>query len=160
MKTIFITIFQGAEAKNILRTDVYKNLIVREDTRLVFFVDSPERAEYYKKEFSHPRVVYEAVADNSHKGLDAFFSSLSFLLLRTKTTDLRREMAVEENKNYIGHFLSVILNLILARPLFRKIARKLDYLLVKDKAFAKYFDQYNPDVVFLAHLFDGQEINL
>ena len=51
MKTVFITIFQGAEAKNILRTDIYKNLIARDDVRIVFFVDSLERAEYYKKEF-------------------------------------------------------------------------------------------------------------
>lgn len=160
MRTIFITIFQGAEAKNILRTDIYKNLIANEDLRIVFFVDSSERAEYYKKEFSHPRVFYEVIKDVDPKGLDAFFSSLSFTLLRTATTDLRRKMALEENKNYLSYFWHSFSNRILARPIVRKFARAVDYLLVKNRLFAPYFDKYHPDVVFLAHLFDGQEVNL
>lgn len=160
MKTIFITIFQGAEAKNILRTDIYKNLIADGDTRLVFFVDSPERAEYYQKEFSHENVIYEPVQDVGPTGLDAFFSQLSFLLLRTATTDLRRKMNLEEDRKWLSYYWHIFLNRILARRWVRKIARFFDYRLAKDRRFAPYFNKYNPDVVFLAHLFDGQEISL
>ena len=160
MKTVFITIFQGAEAKNILRTDIYKNLIAHDDIRIVFFVDSPERAEYYKKEFSHPRVFYEAIEDANPKGLDAFFSSLSFTLLRTATTDLRRKMNLEDNRNHLGYYWHLLLNRILARRWVRKLVRALDYLLVSNHRFAPYFEKYKPDVVFLAHLFDGQEVHL
>lgn len=160
MKTIFITIFQGAEAKNILRTDIYKNLIAQEDVRIVFFVDTPERAEYYQKEFSHPRVIYEIVPLTMAKGLDGFFSALSFLLLRTVTTNLRRKMNLEIDKRYFGYYSDVILNWFLAHSWIRKIVRALDYLLVRNRVFAPYFDKYNPDVVFLAHLFDNHEINL
>jgi len=160
MKTVFITIFQGAEAKNILRTDIYKNLIAHDDIRIVFFVDSPERAEYYKKEFSHPRAFYEAIEDTNPKGLDAFFSSLSFTLLRTATTDLRRKMNLEDNRNHLGYYWHLLLNRVLARRWVRKLVRALDYLLVSNHRFASYFEKYKPDVVFLAHLFDGQEIHL
>lgn len=160
MKTIFITIFQGAEAKNILRTDIYKNLIAQEDVRIVFFVDSEERAEYYQQEFSHPRVIYEVITDVNPRGLDAAFSSLSFLLLRTATTDLRRKMNLEENHNYFGYYIHSAFNRLLARRWPRTVFRALDYLLVRDRLFAPYFDKYNPSVVFLAHLFDGQEVNL
>ena len=160
MKTVFITIFQGAEAKNILRTDIYKNLIARDDVRIVFFVDSLERAEYYKKEFSHPRAFYEAIEDTNPKGLDAFFSSLSFTLLRTATTDLRRKMNLEDNRNHLGYYWHLLLNRVLARRWVRKLVRALDYLLVSNHRFASYFEKYKPDVVFLAHLFDGQEIHL
>ena len=160
MKTVFITIFQGAEAKNILRTDIYKNLIARDDVRIVFFVDSLERAEYYKKEFSHPRAFYEAIEDTNPRGLDAFFSSLSFTLLRTATTDLRRKMNLEDNRNHLGYYWHLLLNRVLARRWVRKLVRALDYLLVSNHRFASYFEKYKPDVVFLAHLFDGQEIHL
>jgi hypothetical protein len=43
-KVVFITIFQGVEAKNILRTDIYNKLISDENVRIVFFVSSQERA--------------------------------------------------------------------------------------------------------------------
>src|SRR3989344_2087985 len=161
MKTIFITIFQGAEAKNILRTDIYKNLIANEEARIVFFVDSQERAEYYRKEFSGDRVIYEVVANKMPKGLDAFFSQLSFILLRTATTDLRRKMAAEESgQSRAGYFFARLLNYLLARPAFRKLARAADCLVVRDRSFAPYFDKYQPEVVFLAHLFDGEEVNI
>ena len=160
MRTIFITIFQGAEAKNILRTDIYKTLIAREDTRLVFFTDSHERADYYKKEFSHPRVSYEVVPNKMPKGLDKLFSQLSFPLLRTVTTNLRRKMALEESGNYPAYLLMRIVNFILARRLVRMVVRALDYALVKDRTFTKYFDNYKPEAVLLAHLFDGEEVNL
>lgn len=159
MKTIFITAFQGVEAKNILRTDIYKTLIANPETRIVVLVDSLERAEYYKKEFSHPRLVYEAVAPREAKGLDRFFSDLSFLLLRTKTTKLRRGMALEEDKKY-SHWLAAFLNFILARRWIRKVVRVLDYILVKSDIFREYLEKYRPETVFLAHLFDDHEIAL
>lgn len=160
MRTIFITIFQGVEAKNILRTDIYKKLIADEDIRLVFFVDSPERAEYYKREFTHPRVIYEVVPEILSKGLDAFFSNVSFLFLKTATTDLRRKMDLEQNRNHVSHFVSWTMNRLLARRLFRKIIRALDYALIRTNFYSLYFEKYRPAAVFLAHLFDDNEAHL
>jgi len=160
MTTIFITIFQGVEAKNILRTDIYQNLIANENTRLVFFVDSIERAEYYKKEFSHPRVIYEVANLKPSTGLNAFFSWLSFVLLRTATTDLRRKMALEVNHGYFRYVVGLFFNRLLARHWIRKIVRRLDYLLVGSDSFSRYFEKYHPSSVFLAHLFDDREVNL
>lgn len=160
MRTIFITLFQGVEAKNILRTDIYKTLIKNPDTRIVFLVDSPERAAYYQKEFFNPRAIYEAVPAKKIQGLDKMFSDLRFLLLRTATTDLRRKMALEIHKNYFKYCAGLLLNWILARKPVRKIVRALDYLLVKDQTFAPYFIKYKPEKVFLAHLFDDNQIHL
>ena len=97
MKTIFITIFQGVEAKNILRTDIYKKLLEDKELRIVFFVGSLERAQYYQKEFTHPNVIYEPITKSRTNWLEPIFSSLKFLLLRTDTVDLRRKMALEIN---------------------------------------------------------------
>ena len=160
MKTIFITIFQGVEAKNILRTDIYKTLIANPDVRIVFFVDSQEREVYYKKEFSHPRVIYEVAPEKKTKGLDKIFSDLQFLLLRTATTDLRRTMAFETHKNYFKYHTGRLFNRLFARKVARKIVRALDYLLVQDRTFASYFEKYKPEKVFLAHLFDDNQAHL
>jgi len=159
MRTFFITIFQGVEAKNILRTDIYKNLIACDDVRIVFFVDSPERAMYYQKEFSHLRVVYEVVPKKKSTGLDKVFSDLQFLLLRTATTDLRRKMALEIRHNYFKYYAARLFNWILARRLVRKIVRMFDYRLIHDRTFAPYFEKYKPEKVFLAHLFDDHQIH-
>ncbi len=160
MRTVFITIFQGVEAKNILRTDIYKSLIAYDDVRVVFFVSSPERAAYYQKEFSHPRVIYEP-AERKERGVwDKLFGYLKTLLVRTETNDLRRRMALEESGNYPRYIFGLLLNRIFARPSVRCIVRWLDLLLVSDKTFANYFEKYHPDAIFLAHLFDDLEINL
>lgn len=160
MKTIFITIFQGVEAKNILRTDIYKKLSEQKDIRLVFFVGSPERAEYYKKEFSAPNVVYEVANYRPGNFWDRFFGRLKFILLRTETSKLRRQMALQESGNWLSDCFSRVLNYLLAWPLVRRIARALDYRLSGNRSFAEFFDKYDPDLIFLAHLFDDAEIAL
>ncbi|MEK9186568.1 MAG: hypothetical protein AAB885_03215, partial [Patescibacteria group bacterium] len=160
MKTIFITIFQGVEAKNILRTDIYKNLVKQPAVRIVFFVGTLERAAYYQKEFSNPNVIYESVSAPVLRGWDKFFSGLKFFLLRTETVDLRRKMALETGISYPRYWINWALNRLLARRFFRKVARALDYFLVKDRTFSGYFEKYKPSVVFLAHLFDDLEAHL
>jgi len=160
MKTIFITIFQGVEAKNILRTDIYRRLAGQDDLRLVFFVGSQERAAYYRKEFLRPNIFYEVVGERRTSRLEKIFSDLKFLLLLTETVDLRKRMALEENHNYLNYCLSLGLNRLLARRAVRKLVRALDYLLVRSETFESYFDSYRPDLVFLAHLFDDLEIDM
>ncbi len=159
MKTIFISIFQGVEAKNILRTDIYKELVSNKDVRLVFFLGSKEKAEYYKKEFSNFNVVYEVIKPYRLSGLNKFFSNLSFRFLNTDTVKLKRRMALDVDKKYISYCFDYILNKIIARPFFRRIARYLDYCFAKSYFFYEYFEKYKPSAVFLAHLFDDLEIN-
>ncbi|MBI2454396.1 MAG: hypothetical protein HYV54_02400 [Parcubacteria group bacterium] len=160
MKTIFITLFQGTEAKSILRTNIFSNLSSDANVRIVFFVGSPERAEYYRKEFSHPRIVYESVAGYALHGWGKFFSSLSFKLLNTETVKLRRIMTLEENKNYPAYFFNTAANIFLAKNWIRKLVRLGDYFLVRENIFSVYFEKYQPALVFLANLFDGLEISL
>ena len=135
-------------------------MIKNPDVRIVFFVDSPERAAYYQKEFSNSRVIYEAVPAKKIRGLDKTFSNLQFLLLRTATTNLRRQMALEIHGNYFKYSAGLLFNWLFARRAVRNIIRALDYLLVKDETFAPYFIKYKPEKVFLAHLFDDSQVHL
>ncbi len=159
-KTIFITLFQGVEAKNILRTQILSTLLSDERVQLVLFVKSTARVEYYRREFKSDRIVYEVVEMKRPKGVDAWFAKLKYMLLRTETTDLQREMRREAKGGELQYMLEKFLNVILARPFIRRIVRILDFYFVRNTTYTSYFDKYNPSLVFMAHLFDEQEVHL
>ncbi len=158
MRTIFITLFQGVEAKNLLRTGVVADILKTSDIRVVLFVGSKERAEYYRKEFSDPRIIYEVAEYVSSGFLDRLLGRLKFQTLQTKTTDLRRRMRREVSGNYLAYWLGIFINRMLAHRLVRKILRRFDFAFVGGATYARFFDQYRPDAVLLAHLFDDNEI--
>lgn len=160
MKTIFITLFQGVEAKNILRTDVCKTLLGQPEVRLVFLVHNPYKAEYFQKEFNHPRVAYQLISNYQSSWWDKFWQWARFAFIKTETLDLRRCLALAESKNYFRYLISFCLNRLLARSWLRKLMRKLDYLAVRKSVFGNLFEEYKPDLLFSAHLFDDLETAL
>ncbi|MBI3274147.1 MAG: CDP-glycerol glycerophosphotransferase family protein [Candidatus Colwellbacteria bacterium] len=160
MKTIFISLFEGVEAKNILRTSILPVLLSQPDIRLVLFTKSRERAEYHKKEFRDPRIIFEVVSLPPPRGLDAVFMRLKFTLLRTPTTILMRKKLFEARGNFVNYRAASFLNWVFARPFFVRLARAADFLFVKNRAFAPSFEKYQPDLVFCANLFDDTEIHM
>lgn len=161
MRTILIPIFQGVEARNILRTDIFKKLRENENIKIVFLVSNEYKLEYYKKEFSEDDLLKFEVFNNFRKSfLEKLFSKFKIYLLKTETMDIKRKLRLHNSKNYPRYFISFIFNRIIARPFFIEIFRFLDYYLVKDKNFKYIFDKYKPDLVFLAHLFGDDEISI
>ena len=157
MKTIFITIFEGIEAKNLLRTDVVSTILKNLETRIVFFVKDQNRLEYFKKEFNDPRMIYEVVQPPNIRGLDKVFRSLKFQLFRTPTAKLRRRMVLEVRKNYLVYYLGSVLNWVFGRKIVVKTVRALDRLLVKNETYKSFFKKYSPNLVLCANLFDEPE---
>lgn len=160
MRTIFITIFQGVEFRNIIRTDIYRELVNRPDTRLVLFTNSAIKRDYYQKEFSAPNVIYEVVENYRPSRFNSLFWFLKFNLINTATIDIKRRQALERGGNHIAYAAKLIFNRIFARRFFRQITRWFDWLLVRDRFFSPYFDKYQPSVVLLAHLFGDIETAL
>lgn len=159
MKTIFIPIFQGVEARNILRTDVF-SILNQKNIRLILFVNSIEKKEYFEKEFYGDHIIYQIVHTHKPSLLNRVFSLLKFNLINTTTIDLKRRMKYEHDHHFALYFLKLCFNRIFARRIFRKMVRFFDYLLAKDSNYSEYFDKYKPDLVFLAHLFGDDEISL
>ena len=160
MQTIFIPIFFGVEAKNILRTDICKKLLEQKDLRIVLFLNNPYKLEYYRREFNHPNLIYEVVENYQTPSLNHLFNFLKANLLKTDTTKLRRRLELEASKNYFKYCAKRIFNELFARKIFRQITRSLYYRLVRDDNFVHYYEKYKPDLVLLAHLFGNQEISL
>lgn len=160
MRTIFITIFQGIEAKNILRTTVIERLLAEPDVRVVCFVKSYERAAYYRREIPHERIIYEPFDRKPAGWFERVMSFLKFHLIRTKTTNLKKRMRRERSGNMPLFLVSHATNWLIARPIVRRLLRVLDARLAADPGFGPYFDRYHPQAVFLAHLFDDVEVAL
>ena len=160
MKTIAIPIFSGVEGKNILRTDIYRTLAGDERLKIVFLVKKEWYREYYQKEINHPRTFFEVVPPYERSFLEGFFKRLKFYLLRSKTVDLHRKTRYEETHNALRYWASIFANRLLARRWVRKIVRRLDYALVRRQAIIELYKKIKPDLIFLADLFDDQEITL
>lgn len=159
MKTVFFTIFEGVEAKNILRTGIINKVLESDpDVRVVLFMKNQSRANYYQKEFFNPRIIYEVIEEYIPSQTDKFFSKFKFIFLQTETTDLRAKM-VSEKRGFLYYYFSIVIHRIMARPYFVKLFRFLDYKLVKCDLFDIYFDKYKPDLIFLANLFEDLETN-
>lgn len=162
MKTIFISLFEGVEAKNILRTDIIPTLLANPQVRLVLLMKSNERIELYRKEFHDPRLVYAVVpyARSRGHGFDRVFAVLKYALLRTRSTALQRRRAYESGGSFAAYVAGLAVNFLLARAAVRTAVRWLDFLLVRNTLYAEVFDAYRPDIVFLAHLFEEPEIHI
>ncbi len=157
MRTIFISILSGIEAKAILHTDILKRLLGH-GNRVVLFLKSNERAELYKREFSHPHLIYEVVSDFELSYGDRFFEFLKNYLVRTETLFLHKKVNFIEKKNHISYAISGALSYALGWGTVRKCARFFDRMFVRNNSFSRFFDAYRPELVFLANLFDPAEV--
>lgn len=160
MKTIFITSFEGVETKNLLRTTILPTMLKSDNVRIVLFTHDEERVMYHQKEFHDDRICYVVVPKPRIRGLDRLFQKLKFTLLKTKTTDMRRRMKYETNKNIIAYTASLALNRLLAHKFGHACLRFLDYHLIRRHDYDAYFEQYDPSVVVLANIFDEPEVHL
>ncbi len=162
MKTIFVSLFEGVEAKNILRTDIVPTLLRDPEVKLVLLMKSEERARLYEKEFNNPRIRYEVVpyVRARGRGLDRLFAGLKYTLLRTKSTVLQRRLQRRIGGSYAAYAFWRMANVVIARPSVRRVVRFLDFLLVRNAMYAPVFDAYRPDLVFLAHLFEEPETHI
>ncbi len=162
MKTIMISAFEGVEVKNIARTAVLKTLLDDPGIRVVLLMKSAERIAHYRKEFTHSSIelVIAPYSRSLGKGIDRWFAQLKIIMLDTPTTRLRRRLQYEATGRAFSYYVTSALSFVLARRLFRRIVRWADFLLVRRSVYRELFNDYAPDLVFLAHLFEEPEIHI
>lgn len=158
VKTVLITIFQAVEAKNILRTNVIRRLLVEPDVQVICLTRLTERAAHYQKEIPHARIRYAVYAASPSGFWERVFSVLKFHLIRTATTDLKRRMYRSRGIGVMVYWLGRAVNRVLARRPVRTLARFFDARLVREPEAVALLKKLRPDAVFAAHLFDDAEI--
>ena len=160
MKTIFITSFDGVETKNVLRSSIFSTILEDKNTRVVVFVKNEKRAQAHKAEFGDSdRIFYEVVGNISIAGLDRLFQWLKFTMLKTTTTDLRRFIRYKVEGGLFQYWLGLFTNRLLSNRWCLALSRRLDYLLVANHTYDKFFEKYKPDLVFLANIFYEPEVH-
>ncbi len=160
MKTILIPILQGVEARNILRTDIFRVLRAAPGIGIVLLVPHQQKLEYYRKEFFGPNINYEVFENYRSNWLDRWFGNLKIYLLRTVTMDIKRKIRLEDEGNYFLYALSWIGNRIFSRKFFRKIFRFADHFLIHNRQIVEMLDRHQPSLVFAAHPFSDLEAAL
>lgn len=161
-RVIFISAFFGLIARNILSTKVLDML--REDKDLLIVILAPqEKKDLYKKYFEADNIVVEGVflSDISKLlRLEKIFFSL--FLNSSDTENWRIERLVERHSK--GYYLRSFIHWCMAKlsniKLYRFLLRFLDYRLMPKDKFKKYFEKYNPCMVFSADVFHIDDVNL
>lgn len=160
MKTILIPIFQGAESRSILRTEIFQKLRAVSGIRIVLLVPNEEKKKYFGSEFFGDNVVYEVVKNFQGNFFDKVFTFLRKNLVRTNTLRLKRKQDFLLGGNAVKYFFECIFSFVFGRKMCRKAVRWIDQNLIPEKRAKKIFDTLIPDIVFTAHIFGDMETSI
>jgi hypothetical protein len=147
MKTLFLSITHGFQARDLLRTDVLETLLAA-GVRVVILTPN-HRDPYFVREFNHPGVVLEPLHTNVGR-LEAAMSAFrryvlaSFKLNRTLNALNERFYRARSPK-----YLCIrILNAVFGRvPLFRRLWMRLEAWFFPGDEYDDVFRRYRPDLL-------------
>lgn len=155
MKTIFITIYDGTIAKNILRTDVFE--VLKSKSKVVLLV-LPEKKDYYNEEFASENVIIETVPKKRRR-IDLFFFHLGLDSIHTRTVANRQKNYLNESNNYSKYGIIRIAWFLGQFRLWRKFLRAL-YFIIPSQNFKELFQKHKPDLVFTPTIISPEELQL
>lgn len=153
MKTVFLTVSRGFLARNILQTDVYRDLL-RRGLRIVMATPAWEDPEFLK-EFAHPQVTFIPLIVPPWRGVDKFFGGLHHNLVWNRSVEFSVKYGVYDPDEV--PWWRYPLQLLFWRPLallpgLKRFARRLDRACCPPIAEQlAQFKNVKPDVVFLTN---------
>jgi len=156
MKTVFITIFDGAISKNILRSSFFQE--IQKEFRVVLFVPAAKRV-YYDTEFGGQNVIVETTPLPNYPNFERRFHSIALHSFPTRTVYLK--IWYEFKKS--GKFLRLLSRIFLwmsgkYTPLHRFM--RSVYARINDNSFDSHFEKYSPDCVFVPNMMSNEDYRL
>lgn len=152
---VLITIFHGHIARNILRTDVLKEL--KKEAQIVILVPAFKR-EMYEKEFGDERVKVVTAPVITYSRADRFFRFFYYYFVNTNTVRIIQGEQFWITKKYLRWIFARLMTKIIGNSrTIRNFIRTLDGLFVKDALFASIFDEHKPDVAFIPSMTSDDE---
>ncbi len=157
MKTLFITIFHGHIARNILLTPILALLKNLKDVQVVLLVPDFKK-DYYQKSFGGGNIMVEGVPVLSPTSLDKLFRWVYYFFVDNQSVKINQGLVNLLNGRYIRYGFERLLTKIFGNiRLLRKIIRNLDRNLVQPQGFDALFSQYKPDLVFISSITSDQD---
>ncbi len=148
MRTIFIPIFQGQQARNIFLTDIFTQLKNLSDCRLVIFT-KPDKVLFYKKEYGGDNVEIIGVDFSGWSKIEQKFQNLCLISIDTETIYLRQLRTYYKTGGLIEYLIKRFLTKVIGNLVFfQSLLRKLDQKFFYNKTLETFFEQYQPDLVF------------
>ena len=157
MKTIFITIFHGHIARNLLRTKVVEFLLARPDTNLVLIVPDYKR-DYYQKEFGSERVIVEGIPILKPNLDERLIRSFYYYFIDTETVRIiQGEQFWYTGQRFKYLFMRFFTKLFGNSRFLRNLIRYIDGKILPTNL-GTLFDQYKPSVIFAGSLTSNEDV--
>lgn len=157
-KTLFITALTPFVTRNILLTEVFGNLKKNNGLRIVIFC--PDfKADYFKKNFASDQVIVEAIRPQASSFQDAVFKYFGGSLLNNRSRYIHQRRELLRDKNYLRFFISRFFSVVSFFLSVKRLVRFLDKKTISGEKFQKYFDQYEPALVFCPDVFHDDDVH-
>lgn len=152
-KTVFIPVFQSFVPRNILNTGVLDELLAMK-ARVVLFVPTAKR-DFYKETYTSQNIVIETFdPDGTEDRKESIFKSVALLLISTNVMKFRKIKIMQKGGEFAKYLYQRTATAIFGKiDIVKKIFRWCDLNLNKRDSFGKYFEKYNPEVVFAPDVF-------
>ncbi len=166
MKTIFITITRGLVVRNILRNQAFEILKKQKDLRIIVLVLNIYNIKppaYLNEELGAENVIFEFVPNFTVSRIQRGFKILTNYLVFTKNSKqyiAERPEASKRTGELSFFFLSLIFWPLSRFNFLKKIARRIDLLIYKNKDIALLFEKYSPDLIFSTAIQSGMDFDI
>ncbi|MFQ6049515.1 MAG: CDP-glycerol glycerophosphotransferase family protein [Candidatus Paceibacterales bacterium] len=145
MKTIFITIYDGTIAKNLLRTKVLE--VLKTKLKIVLLVRQ-EKKEYYQKEFGSKNVIIKPLPPfKGGEKIGRLFYYVCLYGIHTETSRIRNMTSLKRNRHYPLFLIKQTFWFLGQFRLWRELLRKI-YFFIPSGRFEEILNTYKPDLVF------------
>lgn len=161
-KTIFVSINRGSASRSFLRSGFLGTLLNDESVHvvLVLYLKDPHTpvADYFKEEFSHPRISIESIEGPRYSKWRRVFMDLTDHLIYSRA-EYRHIKYGGIGKRKASPFLlflfqHVFYSTISKLRILRHFARFLERHVFDDRGtYTELFDRYNPDLLFCASVY-------
>ncbi|MBU1036493.1 CDP-glycerol glycerophosphotransferase family protein [Patescibacteria group bacterium] len=158
-KRIFISSFHPLISRNILQTNILDFLLKK--NYLVYIFCRDYKFDYFQKEFKKTGVKIIGIKEECFNRREKLFSQIGTYLLRTSSIILSRKERYHNDKRWLSYFLSLVIYQTIARSRFiHYLYRRLFFKYYNQNIFGRFFDEYQPDLIFATDIFHPDDIRL
>lgn len=153
MKTIFMAVPYGTDARNLLRTDVFR--ILRDSGTRVVILSPAAADDYFIREFTGDDVVVEELLTRRLPLLQRVFNLIRLRWLVnpefSDSTRIKHRVARRENL-FVRFRLALLYPLARSRKV-REFLRRVDLFFFREGWYREIFNKYRPSLVLVAFPF-------
>ena len=158
MKTIFITAFNPFISRNILSTDAFNFLKANSDIKIIILVPD-YKVDYFVKRYSDNRISIEGIDSISFSRQDTLFRFLGSVLADSRTLLIHNRERYWEKGKVLKFLISIVFLKFFSHLGFIKRAVRLaDLWTINYRPIVKYFEKYQPDLIFATDIFNDYDI--